>query len=81
MYLEISIRNAQHSGSAGYYNHPKFFVTFNGYDHDNSASWAVHIKSLASDLASLSFGVLRQECFRNMGMSSLSYSCLGESPR
>ena len=41
-----------HNGTAGGYKHPKLFFSRNGGDHDNFASWAVHIKNNASDLVS-----------------------------
>ena len=46
MYLEVS--------SAGGYKYPKLFASYNGCDHDNSASWEVYSKRYASDLVSLS---------------------------
>ena len=61
-FLSISLRamticisrfsSAMHSGSNGGYKYLNLFVTCNGCDHDNSASWDVHVKVHASDLAS-----------------------------
>ena len=46
--------SATHSGKAGGYKNPKFFVRCNGCDDENIASGAVHIKNHASDPVGLS---------------------------
>ena len=43
-----------HCGKAGGDNHPKLFASCNVSDHDNIASWALHINNHASDIVSLS---------------------------
>ena len=75
-----------HSEKAGGRKHPKLFVACYGSNHDNIASWTVHIKNHAYDLVSLGLIMfLMSQDVRavpsNAGMSSLLYSCLGESPK
>ena len=42
-----------HSGQAGGYKHRKPFLSCSDSDHNNIASWAVHIRNSASDIVSL----------------------------
>ena len=58
--------SAMQRGRADGYKHPKLFVNCNDCDNDNIASWAVHIKSLSSDLVNLSLVMLEMSHDRSV---------------
>ena len=53
LYLKIPIGDVQWISRMHSSSDPKLFVACNGCDHNNSTSWAVHIKSHASGIAGL----------------------------
>ena len=68
-------RLAMHSGSAGD-KHQKVYADCNSCDHDNIASWAVHMKNHASNFVSLRLTMfLMSQDRRSVGIRSCRVSC------